>query len=172
MGSVAALSQMIPFHLSPSVSPTPLQEEEDRGKRQVLVLGLDGAGKSSMLQGLSVGEAEAPRGRCRPTRGFNFMSLNVPACQLDFLESKAANTPGPGPESRPGFWDEGRLLTQRTFRSSAVSHQPASFHQDLNNFLSPRAVPPPRTHTPPKSSYLRYSCVLLDLHQFQRLKQL
>lgn len=100
---------MIPFHLSPSVSPTPLQEEEDRGKRQVLVLGLDGAGKSSMLQGLSVGEAEAPRGRCRPTRGFNFMSLNVPACQLDFLESKAANTPDPGPESRPRFWDNGRV---------------------------------------------------------------
>lgn len=65
------------------------QEEEDRGKRQVLVLGLDGAGKSSMLQGLSVGEAAAKRGRCRPTRGFNFISLNVPACQLDFLESKA-----------------------------------------------------------------------------------
>lgn len=65
-----------------------LQEEEERGKRQVLVLGLDGAGKSSMLQGLTPGEPAAKRGCCRPTRGFNFMSLNVPACQLDFLESK------------------------------------------------------------------------------------
>ncbi|XP_041808549.1 ADP-ribosylation factor-like 10 [Chelmon rostratus] len=62
------------------------EEEEERGKRQVLVLGLDGAGKSSMLQGLTPGEAAAKRGRCRPTRGFNFMSLNAPACQLDFLE--------------------------------------------------------------------------------------
>lgn len=75
---------------SPSVSS---QEEEERGKRQVLVLGLDGAGKSSMLQGLSVGGAAAKRGRCRPTRGFNFISLDVPACQLDFLESKAAVLP-------------------------------------------------------------------------------
>lgn len=64
------------------------KEEEERGKRQVLVLGLDGAGKSSMLQGLTPGESAAKRGRCQPTRGFNFMSLNAPACQLDFLESK------------------------------------------------------------------------------------
>uniref|UniRef100_A0A665TPD5 ADP-ribosylation factor-like 10 n=1 Tax=Echeneis naucrates TaxID=173247 RepID=A0A665TPD5_ECHNA len=62
------------------------QDEEDRGKRQVLVLGLDGAGKSSMLLGLLPGQPAARRGRCRPTRGFNFMSLNAPACQLDFLE--------------------------------------------------------------------------------------
>ncbi|KAM4620597.1 ADP-ribosylation factor-like 10 [Polymixia lowei] len=61
------------------------EEEEERGKRQVLVLGLDGAGKSSMLQGLSPGD-KAKRGRCRPTRGFNFMSIDAPACQLDFLE--------------------------------------------------------------------------------------
>ncbi|XP_062262605.1 ADP-ribosylation factor-like 10 [Platichthys flesus] len=62
------------------------EEVEERGKRQVLVLGLDGAGKSSMLQGLTPGPPAARRGRCRPTRGFNFMSLNAPACQLDFLE--------------------------------------------------------------------------------------
>ncbi|XP_047235852.1 ADP-ribosylation factor-like 10 [Girardinichthys multiradiatus] len=62
------------------------EEEEEREKRQVLVLGLDGAGKSSMLQGLTPGESPAKRGRCRPTRGFNFMSLDAPGCQLDFLE--------------------------------------------------------------------------------------
>ncbi|KAM3601277.1 uncharacterized protein V6R79_010156 [Siganus canaliculatus] len=61
------------------------EEEEERGKRQVLVLGLDGAGKSSMLQGLTPGAA-MKSGRCRPTRGFNFMSLNAAPCQLDFLE--------------------------------------------------------------------------------------
>lgn len=66
-----------------------LQEEEERGRRQVLVLGLDGAGKSSMLQGLTPCEAAAKRRRCRPTRGFNFMSLNAASCQLDFLESKS-----------------------------------------------------------------------------------
>lgn len=79
-----------------NVSVLCLQEEEERGKRQVLVLGLDGAGKSSMLQGLTPGESAAKRGRCRPTRGFNFMSLNAPACQLDFLESK---TPFISPKS-------------------------------------------------------------------------
>lgn len=64
------------------------EEEEDVGRRQVLVLGLDGAGKSSMLQGLTPGEATATakRRRCRPTRGFNFMSLYATSCQLDFLE--------------------------------------------------------------------------------------
>ncbi|KPP64389.1 hypothetical protein Z043_117271 [Scleropages formosus] len=58
-------------------------EDEERSERQVLVLGLDGAGKSSMLQGLN-GKG-AHRG-CRPTRGFNFMSVSTPACQFDFLE--------------------------------------------------------------------------------------
>ncbi|KAG7484698.1 hypothetical protein MATL_G00052840 [Megalops atlanticus] len=59
------------------------EEEEDRSERQVLVLGLDGAGKSSMLQGLTGAKTKRS---CRPTRGFNFMSLSTPACQLDFLE--------------------------------------------------------------------------------------
>ncbi|XP_030649921.1 ADP-ribosylation factor-like 10 [Chanos chanos] len=59
------------------------EEKEERTDRQVLVLGLDGAGKSSFLQGLSgSGQSRA----CRPTRGFNFMSLSTPLCQLDFLE--------------------------------------------------------------------------------------
>ncbi|XP_038151740.1 ADP-ribosylation factor-like 10 [Cyprinodon tularosa] len=62
------------------------EEEEEQEKRQVLVLGLDGAGKSSMLQGLNPGESAAKRGRCRPTRGFNFMSLDANSCQLGFLE--------------------------------------------------------------------------------------
>ncbi|KAI4813576.1 hypothetical protein KUCAC02_002814 [Chaenocephalus aceratus] len=57
------------------------------GKRQVLVLGLDGAGKEEQHAArVDPGEAADKRGRCRPTRGFNFMSLNAPACQLDFLE--------------------------------------------------------------------------------------
>lgn len=59
------------------------EEEVEHSEKQVLVLGLDGAGKSSFLQGLS--GAGYKRG-CRPTRGFNFISLHTPACQLDFLE--------------------------------------------------------------------------------------
>ncbi|XP_034033745.1 ADP-ribosylation factor-like protein 9 [Thalassophryne amazonica] len=61
-------------------------EEEECRKRQVLVLGLDGAGKSSMLQRLNPGQLSAKRGHCQPTRGFNFMSLSSPTCQLNFLE--------------------------------------------------------------------------------------
>ncbi|MFT7796498.1 ADP-ribosylation factor-like protein 10 isoform X2 [Arapaima gigas] len=69
---------------SPEVDYRTIQEEEEeRSERQVLVLGLDGAGKSSMLQGLN---GKRARRGCRPTRGFNFMSVNTPACQLDFLE--------------------------------------------------------------------------------------
>ncbi|XP_055035979.1 ADP-ribosylation factor-like 10 [Misgurnus anguillicaudatus] len=57
------------------------EEQVERSEKQVLVLGLDGAGKSSVLQGLS-----GARRCCRPTRGFNFVSLHTPGCQLDFLE--------------------------------------------------------------------------------------
>eukprot|EP00063_Salmo_salar_P018617 XP_013993452.1 PREDICTED: ADP-ribosylation factor-like protein 10 isoform X1 [Salmo salar] len=60
-------------------------KEEEGGQRQVLVLGLDGAGRSSMLQGLTATDGDK-RGHCRPTRGFNFISLSAPARQLDFLE--------------------------------------------------------------------------------------
>ncbi|XP_019723496.1 ADP-ribosylation factor-like 10 isoform X1 [Hippocampus comes] len=78
------------------------EEKEDPRKRQVLVLGLDGAGKSSVLQGLTPGGAK--RGRCRPTRGFNFISLSAPACQLDFLEI------GGGEDLRP-YWLEYLIRT-------------------------------------------------------------
>ncbi|XP_057677584.1 ADP-ribosylation factor-like 10 [Corythoichthys intestinalis] len=78
------------------------EDEEDPGKRRVLVLGLDGAGKSSMLQGLTPGGTK--RGCCRPTRGFNFMSFTVSACQLDFLEI------GGGEELRR-YWAEYLIKT-------------------------------------------------------------
>ncbi|XP_055729832.1 ADP-ribosylation factor-like protein 10 isoform X2 [Salvelinus fontinalis] len=69
---------------SPEAEYYMIKEEED-GQRQVLVLGLEGAGKSSMLQGLTATDGDK-RGHCRPTRGFNFISLSAPARQLDFLE--------------------------------------------------------------------------------------
>ncbi|XP_007244487.3 ADP-ribosylation factor-like 10 [Astyanax mexicanus] len=59
------------------------EEEEEQRERQVLVLGLDGAGKSSVLQGLSGADSKRC---CRPTRGFNFIRLHTPVCQLDVLE--------------------------------------------------------------------------------------
>uniref|UniRef100_A0A8C6T981 ADP ribosylation factor like GTPase 10 n=1 Tax=Neogobius melanostomus TaxID=47308 RepID=A0A8C6T981_9GOBI len=81
------------------------EEEEETVRRQVLVLGLDGAGKSSVLQGLSrSGPDTEPRTEqrsqpTRPTRGFNFISLRVPRCQIDFLEIG-------GGEDLRGYWSD------------------------------------------------------------------
>nr|XP_043897684.1 ADP-ribosylation factor-like 10 isoform X1 [Solea senegalensis] len=61
------------------------QEAEHR-KRQVLVLGLDGAGKSSLLRGMVPAESTAQTRHSRPTHGFNFVSLDTGVCRLDFLE--------------------------------------------------------------------------------------
>lgn len=75
------------------------------------MLGLDGAGKSSVLQGLSKsqpwpgpGPSRGPRAELRyretrPTRGFNFIRLTVPRCQIDFLEIG-------GGEDLRGYWSE------------------------------------------------------------------
>ncbi|XP_062867945.1 ADP-ribosylation factor-like 10 [Trichomycterus rosablanca] len=59
------------------------EEEVERRQKQVLVLGLNGAGKSSVLQALS---GATRNGSCAPTRGFNFVRLNTPTCEFDFLE--------------------------------------------------------------------------------------
>ncbi|KAK7925361.1 hypothetical protein WMY93_007671 [Mugilogobius chulae] len=86
------------------------EEEEENVSRQVLVLGLDGAGKSSVLQNLSRTESKhgsksglrteaGSRPTTRPTRGFNFISLRVPRCQFDFLEIG-------GGEDLRGYWSE------------------------------------------------------------------
>lgn len=77
------------------------EDEEVSVRRQVLVLGLDGAGKSSVLQGLSRSgpKTELRSIPTRPTRGFNFISLKVPYCQMDFLEIG-------GGEDLRGYWSE------------------------------------------------------------------
>ncbi|CAL8362334.1 unnamed protein product [Lota lota] len=87
---------------TPQAEYSMLTEElrAEEKKQQVLVLGLDGAGKSSLLQCLTLGGGApgggAPGGGApggvtrpvqrRPTRGFNFMSLRGSAHHLDFLE--------------------------------------------------------------------------------------
>ncbi|XP_072302102.1 ADP-ribosylation factor-like 10 [Eucyclogobius newberryi] len=67
------------------------EEDEERASHQVLVLGLEGAGKSSVLQHLSGARPKPGPGAgsarpTRPTRGFSFISLRAPRCQLHFLE--------------------------------------------------------------------------------------
>uniref|UniRef100_A0A8C3KER3 ADP ribosylation factor like GTPase 10 n=1 Tax=Calidris pygmaea TaxID=425635 RepID=A0A8C3KER3_9CHAR len=54
--------------------------------RQVLVLGLDGAGKSSVLHYLC---SQTARDRIAPTRGFNSAQLFIQGMEMDLLEGKA-----------------------------------------------------------------------------------
>uniref|UniRef100_A0A8D0GPU2 ARF like GTPase 10 n=1 Tax=Sphenodon punctatus TaxID=8508 RepID=A0A8D0GPU2_SPHPU len=61
-----------------------LREEELHScERQVLVLGLDGAGKSSVLHYIS---SVAAKGRASPTQGFNSVRLHADGLQMDLLE--------------------------------------------------------------------------------------
>lgn len=60
-----------------------VQQEQARGS-QVLVLGLDGAGKTSLLQCFATGTAET---EVSPTMGFNAVSINREELRIDFLES-------------------------------------------------------------------------------------
>ncbi|XP_038627067.1 ADP-ribosylation factor-like protein 10 [Tachyglossus aculeatus] len=62
---------------------TPHLRELDRDERQVLVLGLDGAGKSSLLRCLA---GQATEGHVAPTWGFNSVRLPTRAFQMDLLE--------------------------------------------------------------------------------------
>lgn len=67
--------------------------------RQVLVLGLEGAGKSSVLHYIS---SEAAKDRTAPTQGFNSVQVYAEGFQIDLLERKS----GPGLPC----WGQGRPL--------------------------------------------------------------
>lgn len=54
-------------------------------RTQVLVLGLDGAGKSSLLQLLSTSSLEQ---ELQPTQGFNAVSINRDNQSIELLESE------------------------------------------------------------------------------------
>lgn len=54
--------------------------------RQVLVLGLDGAGKSSVLHYIC---SQTAREHIAPTHGFNSAQLYVEGLEMDLLEGKA-----------------------------------------------------------------------------------
>lgn len=63
----------------------PSQPVEQAGT-QVLVLGLEGAGKTSLLHCLSTGSLEQDM---EPTQGFNAVSINRDDMHIEFLESKS-----------------------------------------------------------------------------------
>lgn len=60
-----------------------VQKGQARGSH-VLVLGLDGAGKTSLLQCFSTGSAEQ---EVSPTQGFHAVSINKEELNIVFLES-------------------------------------------------------------------------------------
>ncbi|XP_065500341.1 ADP-ribosylation factor-like protein 10 isoform X1 [Caloenas nicobarica] len=63
--------------------------------RQVLVLGLDGAGKSSVLHYIC---SQTARERIAPTHGFNSAQIYVGGLEMDLLEGKAGLAPTCPPE--------------------------------------------------------------------------
>ena len=80
----------MPYHasLSSSVFSISLTQSKpgQKASNQVLVLGLDGSGKTSLLHCFSTGGLEQD---VVPTEGFNAVSINREDLQIEFLESKA-----------------------------------------------------------------------------------
>ncbi|XP_064200053.1 ADP-ribosylation factor-like protein 9 [Anguilla rostrata] len=70
----------------PTVAEEPERNDvqtEKPSSRQVLVLGLDGAGKTSLLHCLATGTLEQ---NITPTKGFNAVSINKEDLKIEFLE--------------------------------------------------------------------------------------
>ncbi|TFK00587.1 ectonucleoside triphosphate diphosphohydrolase 2 [Platysternon megacephalum] len=68
---------------APTNSSPLLSWQLDFSMRQVLVLGLEGAGKSSVLHYIS---SEAAKDRTAPTQGFNSVQVYADGFQIDLLE--------------------------------------------------------------------------------------
>lgn len=67
----------------PVIEVTPAPQASQAAGTQVLVLGLDGAGKTSLLSCWATGSPEAD---VKPTQGFNAVSINRDDLHVDFLE--------------------------------------------------------------------------------------
>ncbi|KAM4854430.1 ADP-ribosylation factor-like protein 9 isoform 2-T2 [Thomomys bottae] len=67
----------------PSKTPAPSEASAQQEKNKVLVLGLDGAGKTSLLYSLASHKVQ----QCvTPTQGFNEVCINIDNNQMKFLE--------------------------------------------------------------------------------------
>ncbi|KAI6069962.1 ADP-ribosylation factor-like protein 9 [Aix galericulata] len=81
--------RLCPFPSSIGVAP-----QGKRQGRQILVLGLDGAGKSSLLQALATNQVKRS---LAPTEGFNAVCIATEESQMEFLEIG-------GSESLRSYW--------------------------------------------------------------------
>ncbi|KFV86786.1 ADP-ribosylation factor-like 10, partial [Struthio camelus australis] len=101
--------------------------------RQVLVLGLDGAGKSSVLHYIC---SETAKERIAPTHGFNSARLHTEGLEMDLLEGRCGDAAQPG---SPPRWalsqahvlvfvvdsvDRSRLLTARQELHALLAEEP------------------------------------------------
>ncbi|KAI3351426.1 hypothetical protein L3Q82_020281 [Scortum barcoo] len=77
--------EVIPAQAAPVVGAKAPEQSQpaDSAGTQVLVLGLDGAGKTSLLQHLASG---GPEQDVQPTQGFNAVSINREDLHVEFLE--------------------------------------------------------------------------------------
>lgn len=72
------------YHLQLNLCSLKTQAAKPKGT-WVLVLGLEGAGKTSVLHCFATGALEQD---VTPTEGFNAVSINKEDLQIEFLESK------------------------------------------------------------------------------------
>lgn len=72
----------------PSDEPNLVREVKSANK-QILVLGLDGAGKTSILHCLATGTVKR---KVSPTEGFNAVCINTEDVQMEFLEIGGSGT--------------------------------------------------------------------------------
>ncbi|XP_054239135.1 ADP-ribosylation factor-like protein 9 isoform X1 [Indicator indicator] len=78
-----------------SARPAAVAADQGRGHgKQILVLGLDGAGKTSVLHSLATNHVKRS---VAPTEGFNAICINTEESQLEFLEIG-------GSESLRSYW--------------------------------------------------------------------
>lgn len=63
-------------------------EEGSFSEKKVLVLGLEGAGKTVFLSALSQPESTSHRVQTKPTEGFNVVCLSTDSLNLNIWESK------------------------------------------------------------------------------------
>lgn len=82
-GEVEEEDPVVVAAVAPGVAAARSPESRPSAGTQVLVLGLDGAGKTSLLQCLATGSLELDM---EPTQGFNAVSINREDLHIEFLE--------------------------------------------------------------------------------------
>ncbi|TNN67129.1 ADP-ribosylation factor-like protein 9 [Liparis tanakae] len=152
---------VVPAAAPPVVAAEPKKPSEPAGT-QVLVLGLDGAGKTSLLNCFSTGCLEPD---VQPTEGFNAVSINREDLHIEFLEI------GGKEELRP-YWQKymsRALLLVFVVDSSSPELFPIA-KKHLHELLAPEPDLPLMVLA--NKQDLPGSCGITDLHEALSLSEL